>query len=256
LKRVQITREPMPYGSVLIVDDVATNIYVAKGLLLPYELQLDTADSGKMAIDKIKAGNRYDVIFMDHMMPKMDGLEATKIIRSLGYDRPIVALTANAVSGQADMFLENGFDDFVSKPIDTRQLNAVLNRFVRDKKRSGVIQTSSKSAEKEKQSSANELKSTLDPLLVELIVRDASKVLAVLEPFIAKNDYGNQENLQTYILNVHGIKSVLVAVGNTDLSAAAKKLEMAAQEGNLELLASETPAFVDALRAFVSELVR
>jgi len=70
---------------------------------------------------------------MDHMMPNMDGIEATKRIRELGYTKPIVALTANAVSGQAEIFLDNGFDAFISKPIDTRQLNATLNKFVRDR---------------------------------------------------------------------------------------------------------------------------
>jgi CheY-like chemotaxis protein/anti-sigma regulatory factor (Ser/Thr protein kinase) len=133
LRNVQISREPMPYGNVLIVDDVDTNIYVAKGLLAPYDLKVDSADSGFAAIEKIKNGNSYDIIFMDHMMPKMDGIEATKIIRESGYTEPIVALTANAVAGQLEVFLENGFDDFISKPIDIRQMNAVLNKLIRDK---------------------------------------------------------------------------------------------------------------------------
>ena len=98
MKRVQISREPMPYGNVLIVDDVETNIYVAKGLLAPYELKIESAASGLEAIGKIKKGREYGIIFMDHMMPQMDGVETTKIIRDLGYTQPIVALTANAVS--------------------------------------------------------------------------------------------------------------------------------------------------------------
>jgi len=131
--RVQISCEPMPYGKVLIVDDVDINIYVAIGLMAPYELQIDTADSGFEAVEKIKNGNVYDIIFMDHMMPQMDGIEAVIAIRALGYIHPIVALTANAVSGQANIFLENGFNDFISKPIDIRQMNLVLNKFIRDK---------------------------------------------------------------------------------------------------------------------------
>jgi CheY-like chemotaxis protein len=133
LRNVQISREPMPYGNVLIVDDVDTNIYVAKGLMAPYDLVIDSADSGFAAIEKIKNGNKYDIIFMDHMMPKMDGIEAAKHIRDLGYTEPIVALTANAVTGQVEIFLENGFDEFISKPIDIRQMNTVLNKFIRDK---------------------------------------------------------------------------------------------------------------------------
>jgi CheY-like chemotaxis protein len=88
-----------------------------------------------MAIDAIKT-NHYDMVFMDHLMPEMDGLEVTKQIRALGdddsyyADLPIVALTANAVSGTREMFLENGFNDFLSKPIDTIRLNAILETWI------------------------------------------------------------------------------------------------------------------------------
>ena len=133
LKRTQIRRDLMPYGSVLVVDDVETNIFVAKGLITPYNIKIDSANSGLETIAKIKSGKVYDIIFMDHMMPQMDGIECTKLLREKGYTGSIVALTANAVVGQAKMFMENGFDDFISKPIDIHQLNMVLNRLIRDK---------------------------------------------------------------------------------------------------------------------------
>jgi len=129
----QINREYMPYGKILIVDDMEPNLYVARGLLSPYGLSMETALSGDNAIEKVKSGQIYDVIFMDHYMPEMDGMEATKIIRDLGYTKPIIALTANALVGQAEMYLANGFDGFLSKPIDTRHINSILNRFIRDK---------------------------------------------------------------------------------------------------------------------------
>jgi len=254
MKRVQITREPLPYGSVLIVDDVETNIYVATGLLSAYELKIDSANSGFVAIDKVKAGKQYDIIFMDHMMPKMDGVEATKVIRNLGYARPIVALTANAVSGQADMFLKNGFDDFVSKPIDIRQLNTVLNKWIRDKQSSEVAHGVKEAARNEDQPSENPPQPAIDPKLVKFFVQDASKALAILEVIVAKNDYSNEEDMRDYIVNVHGMKSVLAAMGRMDFSATAEKLEIAAREGKLEIITSETSAFVNALRVFVKEL--
>jgi PAS domain S-box-containing protein len=130
---LRIVREYMPYGSVLIVDDMEPNLYVARGLMFPYGLSIETAISGTEAISKIKNGAKFDIIFMDHFMPGMDGIETVKIIREFGYTRPIVALTANAVVGQADMFMENGFDGFISKPIDIRQLNATLNKLIRDR---------------------------------------------------------------------------------------------------------------------------
>ena len=138
ITELQIVREAMPYGSVLIVDDVRTNLHVAKGLLSPYELKIDTAHSGFEVIEKVQAanggsGNTYDVIFMDHMMPRMDGIETTQKLRASGYDGVIIALTANAIVGNEEMFAQNGFDGFLSKPIDVRQLDAALNRFIRDK---------------------------------------------------------------------------------------------------------------------------
>jgi CheY-like chemotaxis protein len=91
------------------------------------------------AIEKIK-NDEYDIVFMDHMMPKMDGLKATKILRDLGYSRPIVALTANALVGQAEMYLSNGFDGFLPKPIDSLQLDILLTTFLRDRKPSEIVE--------------------------------------------------------------------------------------------------------------------
>jgi len=125
--------EPMPYGQVLVVDDVDINIFVVEGILDSYEIAVETVKSGPEAIAKIKNGDVYDIIFMDHMMPGMDGMEATKIIRGMGYDRPIVALTANALKDTEKMFMENGFSGFVSKPIDIDKLDTYLVKFIRDK---------------------------------------------------------------------------------------------------------------------------
>jgi len=129
----QSTHEQMPYGKILIVDDVDINLYVAEGMMIPYGLNIKTVLSGFEAVDLVTAGNTYDVIFMDHMMPQMDGIETTQKLRSLGYKGCIVALTANALVGNSEMFLNNGFDGFISKPIDTIQLDEILNKYVRDK---------------------------------------------------------------------------------------------------------------------------
>ncbi|MCL1877330.1 MAG: ATP-binding protein, partial [Defluviitaleaceae bacterium] len=96
-KRFSFVPEPMPYGSVLVVDDVSENIYVIRGLLAFYDLRVDVCKSGPEAIERVKSGKTYDVIFMDHMMPVMTGIEAMKKIRETGYKNPIVALTANAL---------------------------------------------------------------------------------------------------------------------------------------------------------------
>ena len=129
----RIIREPMPYGRVLVVDDVESNLIVAQDLLRLYELNISTVDSGFKAVKKVKSGEIYDIIFMDHMMPEMDGIEATRQIRDLGYDGTIIALTANTIFGSRNMFMQNGFDDYIPKPIDFKLFDDILNRFIRDR---------------------------------------------------------------------------------------------------------------------------
>ncbi|MCL2226904.1 MAG: diguanylate cyclase [Oscillospiraceae bacterium] len=139
-KKFSFNPEPMPYGSVLVVDDVDANIYVAKGLLAFYDLKVETCTSGHEAIEKIKQGAVYDIIFMDHMMPGLSGFEAMHIIREMGYAHPIVALTANALIGQAEKFIRAGFDGYISKPIQTKRLNTILIRHIKDKQPPEVIE--------------------------------------------------------------------------------------------------------------------
>jgi CheY-like chemotaxis protein/nitrogen-specific signal transduction histidine kinase len=119
----------MPEARVLVVDDLETNLVVAEGLLEVYGIQVDLARGGQESV-MMARDNDYDLIFMDHMMPGMDGLEAARQIRSLdGYDfksPPIVALTANAVHGMREMFLGRGFDDFLAKPVDCSKLERLL----------------------------------------------------------------------------------------------------------------------------------
>ena len=263
MRRVQIMREPMPYGSVLIVDDVETNIYVARGLLAPYGLKIDSVESGFAAIERIKDGNVYDIIFMDHMMPKMDGIETTQIIRNMGYNRSIVALTANAVVGQTEMFLNNGFDDFVSKPIDIRQLNVVLNKLIRDEYPPDVVKAAHRqmdagqmnAAEKRYAAGVKKPSQTYpDPRFLEVFTRDATKSIAALSAVSEKRRAYNENDMRTYIINIHGIKSALSNIGQSELSAFAFRLEQAGRAWDTDVISSETPVFLDSLRVLVEEI--
>jgi len=256
MRRTQIMREPMPYGKILIVDDVETNAYVAKGLLAPYDLKIDSVSSGYAAIEKIKDGKTYDVIFMDHMMPGMDGIEATKRIRELGYDQPIVALTANAVAGQAGVFLRNGFDDFISKPIDLRQMNLLLNKMVRDKQPPEVIEAARKAAA-ERQEQLVLTRQADDPEFIRVFIRETDKSLATLEDLTGKDGWhGNDEDIRVYIIHIHTIKNALANIGKMDLSGVALKLEQAARNRITEVVISETPDFFQELRAYIEDLKR
>lgn len=147
-KKFAFTLEPMPYGKVLVVDDVEANIYVARGLLQFYDLQIESCHSGQDAIKKIEQNEVYDIIFMDYMMPGLNGIDTMKKMREMGYTAPIVALTANAFIGQAEEFILHGFDGFISKPIQTKQLNALLRKYVRDKQPPEVIEAAALSRTK------------------------------------------------------------------------------------------------------------
>jgi signal transduction histidine kinase/CheY-like chemotaxis protein len=120
---------------VLVVDDVEINLEVARGLMEPYGLTVDCVLSGREAVERVAGGEpRYNLILMDHMMPEMDGIEAVRIIRNeidSDYARtvPIVALTANALAGNEEMFLKHGFNGFISKPIDILRLDEVLKKW-------------------------------------------------------------------------------------------------------------------------------
>ena len=136
-KREEVrTRFRAPEAKILVVDDTKINLKVATGLLKTLEIKADTASSGMECLEKLKE-NRYDLIFMDHMMPEMDGIEATRRIREMEGEYyknvPVIALTANAVNGAKEMFLASGFQDFVSKPIDMDELCNCIKAYAKEK---------------------------------------------------------------------------------------------------------------------------
>jgi len=143
-----MARLNMHYARVLIVDDVVTNLDVARGLMKPYNMQIDCVTSGQEAVEAILDKRvRYNAIFMDHMMPGMDGIEATRKIREINTEYakniPIIALTANAIVGNEEMFLKKGFQSFISKPIEIAHLDAVIREWVRDKEQEELYQRTS-----------------------------------------------------------------------------------------------------------------
>jgi len=250
IRNAQITQEFMPYGRVLVVDDVETNLYVVRGLMAPYGISVETATSGFDAIERIRSGSLYDIIFMDHMMPRMDGIEATKIIRDFGYTNPIVALTANALAGQAEIFLKNGFDDYISKPIDIRQLNNVLNKLIRDKQPEEVL----KEARKQKNHlyAGGKHNIAVEPQLAEYFKRDAKKAIRILN-MICENNCRREADVSAYIINVHSMKSALANVGENELSEEAAQLEQAGRDNKLKLILSSTPLFLEKLNKVIEK---
>jgi len=252
-KKTQIVCEYMPYGKVLIVDDVDTNLYVARGLMSPYGLSIETAKSGFEMIDKIKGGSVYDIIFLDHFMPKMDGIEAAKIIREMGYTNPVIALTANAIMGQAEVFTKNGFDGFISKPIDIRELNLTLNKFVRDKYPEEAAEAMRLKASSDAQRTIKQLDPASDPGLRAIFARDAENVITRLKSILA-NKFRRTDDITQYVIDVHSMKSACANMGEEETSAFARRLEIAGQAKDIQLIMSETPIFLEELRKVVDKL--
>jgi PAS domain S-box-containing protein len=121
-----------PAAKILVVDDIDINVMITSSILEDYGIVSDTASSGREAIEQVRAKN-YDIVFMDHMMPEMDGIEAVQIIRKMGDGKetlPVIALTANAVSEAKEMFLTSGFNGFLSKPIDAPEMAKCLLSFL------------------------------------------------------------------------------------------------------------------------------
>jgi CheY-like chemotaxis protein len=254
LKKItKLIREPMPYGRVLVVDAVESNLYVAKSFLIPYKLSVETVGSAVLAIEKVKAGKVYDIIFMDHMMPDMDGIEATKLIRSLGYDHPIIALTANALSDSVKLFMENGFSGYISKPIDINQLDNYLLNFIRDKQPPEVIEQS-----KNKYNYAPDDKSAigndLPQMLVDSFLRDAAASHRLMHKLSSQLMLDDNE-LKSITIQAHAMKSALQNIGKSELSRAAGALESAARMGDLVFINEKTPAFLNKLHDVINNLI-
>ncbi|MCL2007967.1 MAG: ATP-binding protein [Treponema sp.] len=133
-ERNQIESIDIPEGRILVVDDIPENLLVVRGFLKPYGLQIDTAGSGREAIELIEktniSGESYHLIFMDHMMPEMDGVETLKNIRKLGVETPMIILTSNALRGMNEFYMEHGFQDYLSKPVNPNELDSVLRKWL------------------------------------------------------------------------------------------------------------------------------
>ena len=250
-KRARILYEHMPYGKVLIVDDIESNLYVAKCMLTPYKIQTETAQSGFEAIDMIKEGNSYDIIFMDHMMPGMNGIEALNRIRDMGYTNPIVALTANAVSGQQEMFMKCGFDGFISKPIDSRELNHYLIEYVRNAHPFEVSKEARKiQAEQVKDEKPDELSNDM----IHFFIRDATKTINVINDTIETLNmfkYVKDDEMEVFVISTHGMKSALFNIKEVALADMALELEQAGRVRDFDTITAVAPIFSASLSSLV-----
>jgi len=254
-----------PKARVLIVDDISTNLKVAEGLMQPYKMQIDLCLSGFAALEAVRK-NQYDLVLMDHMMPEMDGIEATKLIREMSSENPhyanlpVIALTANAISGTKEIFLANGFNDFLSKPIDTIKLNSILAKWLPKEKQekldtkatdNGVSETleieiDGIDTKKGISIMGGTLKSYMQILAV--FYKDGVQKMAEIKNSLDANNY------PLYTTYVHALKSASASIGALDLSEAAKSLELAGKQKDLAYIKQRNPQFLKALEALLNNI--
>ena len=239
-------RFTFPEAKVLIVDDLAINLRVAQGLMAIYDMQIDCATNGPEAIEKVQK-KKYDIIFMDHMMPGMDGIETTAAIRALkgAYFRrvSIIALTANAIYGMREMFLEKGFNDFLSKPIEIIKLNEILKKWISRKKRHTISLKNSVNTVRNAIGSFPNIEGVDISIglsrvggseehyrnLLEMFLRDVQQRLVSLEKPAS-------DDLKAFTTHVHAMKSALVNIGAQALSESSGLLEAAGHRGDMAFI--------------------
>ncbi|MCL2690363.1 MAG: ATP-binding protein, partial [Chitinispirillia bacterium] len=231
-----------PDAKILITDDNEFNLKVASGLLDLIDIKAQTADSGFKAIELVKQ-NDYDVVFMDHMMPDMDGIETVQEIRKLGgkYEKlVIVALTANAVKGAREMFAENGFNDFISKPIDTDELHRVVKTHLPPEKVKTIIKAKPPQAKMDAE----------EKLRGRAIV---TFVKENLETFKNITDSLNSGDIKTAHRIAHTLKSSAGYLGKKELQAVAASLEASFKDGAANHKPEELAVLEKELSAALSE---
>ncbi|MBQ2935592.1 MAG: response regulator [Lachnospiraceae bacterium] len=255
---------------VLAVDDNRMNLMVIQEFLANYKIKVTTALSGKEALEKIETAD-YDFVFMDHMMPEMDGVETMHRIRhKVGtyYQKvPVIALTANAVAGTREMLMAEGFSDFLEKPVERSVLERVLKRNLPHDKIISTEQVQELSLPKEeiktetsKSSEIPEIEG-LDVAKGILYCNGKEPYLKVLRGYCEDwNQTGllaeasfEQQDWKNYTIAVHGLKSAMKSIGATDISEEARKLEFAGKEYRIDYILENHSKLMEKYRAlFVS----
>ena len=242
----KILRLDLSYARVLVVDDVMTNLDVTSGLLRKYKMQVDCLDNGPAAIERIKNGDPvYNAIFMDHMMPDMDGIETADHIRALGTEYakkiPIIALTANAIHGTDQLFYAHDFQAYITKPIDMAELDSVIRKWVRDENRDDVPVLNAPVYNDYYAPITIEIPGVDTKKGLALYAGDTSVYLTLLRSYVTntpglleKLKSVSEETLPKYNISVHGLKGSSANIGAEEIREAAFELEKLSKEGNLK----------------------
>ena len=249
-----------PDAHVLVVDDNAVNLEVAKGLLSAYQMKIDLALSGPEAIEFVRH-TRYDLIFMDHMMPVMDGIDTTIAIRAIEGEYyanvPIIALTANAISGAREMFKAEGLNDFLAKPIEISKLNAVVTHWIPAEKQLRI---------QAREIAADEIDFEISGISASAGVAHAGGSLdtycEILKTYVADCEKRRGEIAESYekedfkllTIYAHALKSASANIGAEDFAREAARLEMAGKNDDIAYIRENYAHFLDQLSEVITSV--
>jgi len=261
-----------PKARMLVVDDISTNLRVTQGFLAPYKATVDICISGQEAIEMVKQHD-YDIVFMDHMMPDMDGIEATAIIRTWEKERnekegkerdpiPIIALTANAVSGMRELFVEKDFSDFLAKPMDVSKLGEILERWIPGNKRERNKDAGSAAASGLSPGESFPVIPGIDITkgAARLGVKPAGylKLLSMLhkdvEDRLPALAMPKPETLPMFVSHVHALKGTCASMGALEVSERAAELEVAGKAEDLTFIGENLGFFVERLAELAKDI--
>jgi PAS domain S-box-containing protein len=268
----RLVRPNLSYARVLVVDDMLTNLDVAAGLLRKYKMQVDCLNNGQETVERLCNGTPvYDAIFMDHMMPGMDGIETADAIRALGTEyaqkMPIIALTANAIQGTEKMFYEHGFQAFISKPIDIMELDSIIRKWVRNEAKekelgTGVFLTPDTHPEDNNNADITINIPGVDTERgVSLYGGDTKIYLPLLRSYAAstprileKLGTVTKETLPEYVIAVHGLKGTSANIGAEAIREEAFNLEKMSRAGDIEGILSQNDKLINDAKIIVANV--
>ena len=249
-----------PDAKILVVDDTHTNLLVIQGLLKQTQIQIDLAGSGQEALEKC-AKKKYNIIFMDHRMPNMDGVETKHALDempdNLNAKTPVISLTANAIAGSREMYIAEGFADYLTKPVDSLKLENMILKYLpanlvsRSGDRDFIAEAGADEVDLEEALAYSEL-INIQGINADLAVENCgSSVFAknVCIDFLRAIDdkaeriekYFNEKDYEAYTIEVHGLKSSSRAIGAAELSDFAAFLEKCGDEKRTDRIEKGTP---------------
>lgn len=251
-----------PEARILVVDDTEMNLTVIRNLLKQTQIQIDTALSGQEGL-KLMSKNKYDIIYLDHRMPEMDGIECLQRLKAdttgININTPVIALTANAVSGSREYYLNAGFDNYLSKPINSEQLESMMSTLL------PVSKVRSIQKIKEVEKKLPDWIWELQFVHVDLGIKncgDAESYLnalrAYMDSFIENRKYlldsFNEKRIGDYTTKIHALKSSSRIIGAKELGDLAEYLEKAGDAGDWSIIESYTDEFVSYYSALAYSL--